>query len=184
MAIGMLLGILGLAPFFDKFIHKLPYLNEPLTDTSDLLRCIRTEEAELHRLEWYVKSMLLPLRTDHIGAVPLSEIPAFAAAPPHVKNRFYQEFVNTDFLVVTKKIVTPSNVRKKDISYALDTVIAAEDEDCLGQTSGVARDPLVKLQGKQLLALLKDNAEVLVNQPEIKITISSQDIKAIKSLEA
>lgn len=182
MAIGMLLGVLGLAPFFDKFIHKLPYLNKPLTDKSVSLRRTRTEEAELHRLEWHVKTMFLPLRTYHIGAVPLLEIPAFASAPLHVKNRFYQEFINTDFLVVTKKNVTSSNVGKKDISYALDTVLVAEDEDCLGHASGVARAPLVKLQGKQLLSLLKGNAKILINQPEIQITISSQEIKDIKRL--
>ena len=182
MALGMFGGIFFLTPLYKKLWHYLPRLNV-FADTAEPEPApARTQHTELHPLEWYVKSMFLDHRSTYIGAVELSEIPAFAGSPPHIKACFYRQFLDAEFLLIVKRNVDAANLTTRDIKYSLNTAIVAENNDCLQEFRSLARAPVAKITGARLLDYLKDDASVVIKQPEMQLTLVAADLNLMREM--
>lgn len=182
MAIGMLGGIAFLARYYEKLFRYLPLINKLESGSGSEPESPRSQHTELHPLEWYAKSMFLDGRSRYIGAVELAEIPAFVRSPPHVKARFYRQFLDAKLLLIVKRNVKAENLRKRDLKYGLNTVIVAEDDDCLRALRSLAIAPVVKITGECLLKYLKEGASVVVKQPEMQIMLVPEDIKRMRNM--
>lgn len=182
MAIGMLGGIVFLSRYYEKLFRYLPLLNKVESAKESTLDSPRTQKGELHPLEWYAKSMFLDDRNSYIGALELADIPAFVGSPQHVKERFYRQFLDAELLLIVKRNVEAENLRKGDLKYGLNTVIVAEDDDCLRAFRSLARAPVVKITGRRLLDYLQDNASVVVKQPEMQIMLVPEDIALMQEM--
>ena len=182
MAIGMLVGIIFLSRYYEKLFRYLPLVNKLETEKDSNLDSSRTQQGELHPLESYAKSMFVDERNPYIGAVELAEIPAFVGSPPHVQERFYRQFLDAELLLIVKRNVEAENLRKRDLKYGLNTVIVAEDDDCLRVFRSLARAPVVKITGRRLLDYLKDDASVVIKQPEMQLMLVPEDIKLMREM--
>lgn len=179
MAFGMLLGLFAFARYADKLTRHLPLFNQ-LDNSKPASQALRTQPDQLHPLESYAKTMFLGPRARYQGAVALQQIPAFAASPKHVQAQFYQQFLDSQLLIIVKRTTNLAQLRPRDIKYVTGTAFAAEDEDCLRSFRSEARAPLVRLTGRQLLNYLSDEAELLIQQPELMLLLQPSDLNTAR----